>query len=545
VYFDIAAARRAGELFAGMFLVRDPRGAHAYEFASQILRAGDYDQERTVMDALATGRLEINQRPVSELAGPPAELRIGLADLSRLPDVLVVRSWQEADAQCELRGYPRSHLARWYPSRSLQPFAPAARRDLIVVWAPEYSGAQTAIHTFALHDAHFEVVVVCRDGSGFSQRAKYINADSPVVPSVLSRALCVIDVSLDDPGWTQALAARGLSVAACSSSGAREVADGIALYDPWSYKSMWSATMQALSRRTSTARESPPEPRVIVQALQNARPATPAGEPLVSVVIPTYNRRDELIRILRKLQEQTYKNFEALVVNDGGQSVADVAAIDSRITVFDREENVGIFGALNFGIEHARGEYIQAEADDDELYPDHLIRLVEALERTGAGVAHSNVMIRYETTRDGRFETNGYNSSIFCCPIDRTEVYASSPVAGNAMIVRRSVFERVGAFDTRFVLGDQEVQIRLAEASDFVYIPHVTAEWLVRDTGQQFSRKKQSDVVADLRAVYERHPAPGPRYVAAVREETLKRIAARKPGIVFPPTISRGPAPSS
>ena len=539
-YFDVAAERRAGEHFAAMFLVRDPRAAYAYDFAAQTVRSGDYDQLRTVFDALASERLQINGRTITELSAPSLDLQIGLADLSRVPDVLVVRSWQEAELQRRLRGYDRPYVVRWYAQRKVEVAKSSAHRDLIVVWAADYPAQQTAIHTLALQEARFNVVVICRGGEPVTPRAQYVQVDSPEVPMLLSRALCVVDVSIDDPGWAQALASKELSVAAASTSGAREVADGIALYDPWSYRSIWSATMKAVSRRASRARESPPEAQTIARALEFARPVRPAHEPLVTVVIPTYNRRDDLVRILRKLQAQTYKNFEALVVNDGGEKVADLAELDPRIRVIDREQNVGIFGTLNAGLSKARGEYIQAEADDDELYPDHLMRLVEALERTGAGVAHCNVMIRYESASGDGFETSGYNSSIFCSPLDRTEVYASSPVAGNAMLVRRSTFQQVGGFDESFVLGDQEVQIRLSEVSDFVHVPHVTAEWLVRDTGQQFSRKKQNDVIDDLRKVFERHPAPGRSYVAAVREQTLSTVAAREPGIVFKPTISRG-----
>ncbi|MGH7661002.1 MAG: glycosyltransferase family 2 protein, partial [Vulcanimicrobiaceae bacterium] len=526
-YFDVAAARRNGEAFAALFLMTNRRAAIAYEVGAQVVRTADYDRQRATFDALAAAALNVNERPVAELNVLDEGSRIALADLSRLPDALVVRSFSETQGMRELRGYDRANVARWYPARALPSFSPGARRDTVVVWAPDFRAEQTALHTFALHGLHEDIVVVCRGGEGLSARARYVDADSPEVANALARAVCVVDASPDDPSWTQALASAGMSVAATSTSGAREVADGIAVYDPWSHKSISEAVLEALSRRQSTPRETPPPLDAIRAAIDASRPQPPDAQPLVSVVIPTYNRRGDLVRVLTRLREQSYRHFEAVVVNDGGESIADLQSLDERFLMIDREVNEGPFRTLNFGISRARGEYVQFTADDDELYPDHLMRLVAALERTGASVAHGNVLIRYESRSGDAFVTSGYNCSVFCHPVDSVEVYASSPIAGNAMMVRKSALERQGVFDESFVLADQEIQIRLAEAFDFVHVPHVTAEWLVRDSGDQFSKKKQGDVLADLRRVYERHPAPGRAYVAAVREGTLRNVSSR------------------
>jgi hypothetical protein len=166
------------------------------------------------------------------------------------------------------------------------------------------------------------------------------------------------------------------------------------------------------------------------------------------------------------------------------------------------------------------------------------MRLVEALERTGADVAHSNILIRYEGERAGAVQTIGYNASVFCQPLDRTEVYAASPVAGQAQLVRRSAYERVGPFDDRVILSDQEMQIRLSEISDFVHVPRITGEWLARESGDQIGGTKAKDFPEDLRRIFQLHPVPDSPYIAAVRERTLKNVSSRPPGFVFPPVIS-------
>ncbi|MGA3038653.1 MAG: glycosyltransferase family 2 protein [Vulcanimicrobiaceae bacterium] len=540
-YFEMADRRRAGAAFAAMFLIPDQRGAYAYSLATHVVHKGDYDHRRELFDGIASANVNVEGRPITEHNRVPVELRTALADMSRLPDVLIVRSRYDAQLQRLLRGYGLPNIVRWYPSRRLGDWTPGPRRRYVVIWAPNSRAEETAIHTFALFELHAEVVVISKGGQGTSTSANYLEAGSPQVAGVLSQAICIVDVTLDDPSWTQAFAERGLSVAAAMTSGANEVADGVALYEPWSYRSICTATLEAMSRPASHARESAPSPSVISRALDAARPPLAQTTPLVSMIVPTYNRRDDVIRILTKLKEQRYENFEIVVVNDGGESVADLAPLDARIRAYDRESNAGVASAVNFGMSQAKGTYIGILADDDELYADHLLRLVAALEGSGIGVAHSNIMIRFEAEQDGRRFTSGYNCSTFIEALDPLEVYASSPIAGNAMLVRREVYERAGAFREDVILADQEIQIRFAQITDFVHVPHVTGEWLVRDAGDtQLSHKSKGDLPSDMRRIYELHPKAS-RYLEQLREVTIRTVAGRPPGHIFPQVVKRVP----
>ena len=540
----MAEARRAGRRFGAMFLVQDRRSELAYDVGSQILaRDISYDHQRIYFDGISTGQLPVGEQTILEQSVYAPELRNGLHDAMRIPDLIVGRSWAELARLREIAGYSRANVVRWYPVRDLGAWKPGRRRDTVVIWGPEYPAEQVSIHAFALHELHAEVVVVSRPGRPLSTRCRYLTPESPETAYVLANAICVVDASLGDPSWVRAFAERGIAVAAAATSGAQEVADGVALYDPWNYKSIWAATLETMGRAASSAREPAPPLESIARALELSRPPQLEREPLVSVIIPTYNRREDLERALETVKRQEYAAVEIIVVNDGGNPVADLAS-DARIRVLDREVNVGPMGAINAGLHEAKGEFVQFLADDDELYPDHLTRLVGALERTGGSVAHSNVLIRYETRgKDGGFATTGYNASVFCFPIDRTEVYSSSPVAGQALLVRRSAFDRIGVFEESFVLADQEIQIRLAEVYEFVHVPHVTAEWLIRDTGEQQFSTKEKDVVGELRRMFERHPAPGRPYIEAQRQGTLTKVAARPPGFVFTPVVARVPSP--
>ena len=95
--------------------------------------------------------------------------------------------------------------------------------------------------------------------------------------------------------------------------------------------------------------------------------------PVVSVVIPAFNRTDTILRSVTSVVAQTFADWEAIVVDDG--STDDTAAIatgfDPRIRII-RQENQGLSAARNTGVAAARGEYLAFLDSDDEWRPEHL-----------------------------------------------------------------------------------------------------------------------------------------------------------------------------
>lgn len=93
-----------------------------------------------------------------------------------------------------------------------------------------------------------------------------------------------------------------------------------------------------------------------------------------SIIIPTYNRENSVIRALESILAQTYQDFEVLVVDDGStdQTEQAIKAIqDSRIHFF-RTENFGVAHARNIGISNAKGTYVAFLDSDDLMESFHL-----------------------------------------------------------------------------------------------------------------------------------------------------------------------------
>jgi len=126
-------------------------------------------------------------------------------------------------------------------------------------------------------------------------------------------------------------------------------------------------------------------------------PGAPVGsaphvDGLVSVVLPTFNRADVIVRSVRSVLAQTHRNLELIVVDDGStdETLTLLGAIeDDRMSVVSSGGQLGPSGARNVGIDLAAGRYLAFQDSDDEWMPDKLSTQLDALEasRPRAGAA--------------------------------------------------------------------------------------------------------------------------------------------------------------
>lgn len=104
-------------------------------------------------------------------------------------------------------------------------------------------------------------------------------------------------------------------------------------------------------------------------------------KPLVSVVLPTYNRPERLVRAIQSVAAQRYENWELIVVDDGGDTAWPATQVsDPRVRSL-RLEHGGVCAARNAGLARARGEIIGYLDDDNVMDPDWLYAVVWAFER--------------------------------------------------------------------------------------------------------------------------------------------------------------------
>jgi len=176
-----------------------------------------------------------------------------------------------------------------------------------------------------------------------------------------------------------------------------------------------------------------PLPRVRIQ------PARPAGDPLVSIVIPTYNRSEVLRITIDTVLWQSEQNFELIIVGDG--CTDDTEAVlrsigDARIRWHNLPANSGHQSAPNnAGFALSRGKYIAQLGHDDIWHPEHLRTLLETLGDDRADFAMS-LMENRGGPGSSYKEVSGSFSGGRYDPIK-----CSAP---SALMFRRSVYEKIG-----------------------------------------------------------------------------------------------------
>jgi len=112
-----------------------------------------------------------------------------------------------------------------------------------------------------------------------------------------------------------------------------------------------------------------------------------SSSPLVTVIIPVYDRGYCLIEAVNSVLEQTHRNLECIVVDDGSRDnsyelAVAAAAADPRLRVFT-QDNAGVSAARNHGLREARGEYVTFLDSDDLMTPFRVRRQLELLAETG------------------------------------------------------------------------------------------------------------------------------------------------------------------
>lgn len=112
-------------------------------------------------------------------------------------------------------------------------------------------------------------------------------------------------------------------------------------------------------------------------------------QPLISVIIPAYNAEKYISKCIESIQNNTYKNLEIIIVNDGSkdntQKVVE-AISDSRIKLIN-QENGGVSKARNTGLDNATGEYIAFIDSDDYISEDYFEKLIAPCVEEGADVS--------------------------------------------------------------------------------------------------------------------------------------------------------------
>jgi glycosyltransferase involved in cell wall biosynthesis len=179
------------------------------------------------------------------------------------------------------------------------------------------------------------------------------------------------------------------------------------------------------------------------------------GQPLVSIIIPTYNRSNVLRIAIHSVLWQTEPDFELLVVGDGCTDDSEEVAMsfgDARLRWHNLPVNSGHQSAPNnAGLALARGKYLAFLGHDDIWHPDHLRTLLRAIVSASAGVASSLVELIGPSGTNYRLIRGIYPATGFA---------AAQCLTPSGLMYTREVHQRIGGWpDYRTVWRNPECEL--------------------------------------------------------------------------------------
>lgn len=254
--------------------------------------------------------------------------------------------------------------------------------------------------------------------------------------------------------------------------------------------------------------------------------------PLVSVIVTTRLRHDLLGETLASVVSQTFKDFEIIVINDGGESIEAVLApfTDSaEIFPLRHEKSRGRGASANTALKAARGKYI-AYLDAGEIYyPNHLEVLVSFLEENSHKIAYSDAHHEFREWITDRYVTTTKEVP-FSADFNRRKLLVYNSIPRLNVVHARDILDDVGFFDENLeTFEDWDFWIRISEQYDFHHVKEVTAALRTHLPPSSHEMSIDSVSVPDaLKKIYARYRYEEDAALLRDRRRLESRLAAGK-----------------
>lgn len=181
--------------------------------------------------------------------------------------------------------------------------------------------------------------------------------------------------------------------------------------------------------------------------------------PKVSVIIPTFNRKEVLPRAIESVLNQTFKDFELIVVNDGSTDDTEELLKNYNVKVITTD-NHGVSSARNIAIESAKGEWLAFLDSDDEWLEDKLEAQIQfASEHPELNIIHGDeIWIRNGIRVNQMKKHQKFGGWIYekCLPL--------CLISPSCVMIHKTIFEDVGMFDPAMIVcEDYDLWLRITK----------------------------------------------------------------------------------
>ena len=207
-------------------------------------------------------------------------------------------------------------------------------------------------------------------------------------------------------------------------------------------------------------------------------------ELLISVILPVYNAEKFIASSIQSILQQTYKNFELIIINDGSTDASNeiiTSFKDERIKYY-RQENMGMAKTLNKGIAFAKGTLIARQDADDFSYPDRLERQVDFLKKNPSIVllgTHARI-INDSGIATGRFHKHPLSSKAL-----QFFLLFDNPFVHSSVMIQKSCLLDLGCYDINkpSLTQDYDLWSRIARKYPVANIDSVLLDYREVESG--------------------------------------------------------------
>ena len=207
--------------------------------------------------------------------------------------------------------------------------------------------------------------------------------------------------------------------------------------------------------------------------------------PLISIVIPTYNRADLIGQAIQSILEQSYKNCELIVVdNYSDDNTKEVIAAfnDERILMLSTPRTGSVAASRNLGVLHSNGEWIAFLDSDDWWLPEKLIHVIESLRSNPDLIYHDLQIVNANGTSIRQKRTKSRNLKE---PVYLDLLLNGNDIALSSVVVRKTIFTQVDGMNespSLFAVEDYDTWLRIAQITNrFKYINKALGVYRLHD----------------------------------------------------------------
>lgn len=222
--------------------------------------------------------------------------------------------------------------------------------------------------------------------------------------------------------------------------------------------------------------------------------------PKVSVIIPTYNREEYISDTVQSVLDQSYRDFEIIVIDDGStdNTAEKLEKYNSKIKLI-RQKNSERAVSRNNGIKNSSGKYIAFLDSDDKWVPNKLEKQIKILDNKSQFILVYSACLRMNETsnviKSAKRQLDGYSGNVFEKLLLRNFIVSPTP------IIRRDYFEKTAGFQTKYIpYEDWELWLRFSLLGNFYFIEEPLAYYRIhpQQSVKLTNAKKIEDVTTLL-----------------------------------------------